>query len=146
MSAFRDVQRLSCFFIWSYFPWWNATKSGSSVIFSQRSHLILAACLLSCCNKSISHLQTPLLICKSCHSVYRDLWVHRISSTREHTSEFSFTLNKQDSKACANQNQNQNELYCQVCLHKQGICFRDRSYIAGATEWENKNTDNKKKN
>ncbi len=23
--------------------------------------------------------------------------------------------------------QNQNELYCQVCLHMQGICFGDRS-------------------
>ncbi len=31
------------------------------------------------------------------------------------------------------QNQNQNELYCQVCLHIRGICFHDRSYRS-ATE------------
>ncbi len=33
------------------------------------------------------------------------------------------------------QNQNQNELYCQVCLHIRGICFHDRSYRS-ATEWQ----------
>ncbi len=41
------------------------------------SHLILTSCLLNCCIKSISHLQTSLIIFKSCHSVYRDLWAHR---------------------------------------------------------------------
>ncbi len=41
-------------------------------------------------------------------------------------------------------NHNQNELYCQVCLHIRWICFRDRSFD-NATEWQwqNKNTDNK---
>ncbi len=29
----------------------------------------------------------------------------------------------------------QNQLYCQVCLHTQWICFRDRSYHS-ATEWQ----------
>ncbi len=29
----------------------------------------------------------------------------------------------------------QNQLYCQVCLHTQLICFRDRSYHS-ATEWQ----------
>ncbi len=32
-----------------------------------------------------------------------------------------------------NRNQNQNELYCQVCSHIRGICFRDRSFHS-ATE------------
>ncbi len=45
-----------------------------------------------------------------------------------------------------NQNQNQNELYCQVCFHIRGISFHDRSYRRIPTEWQrqNKNTDNKK--
>ncbi len=66
------------------------------------SHLILTSCLLNCCITSISHLQTPLIIFKSCHSVYCDLWAHRKWSIREDASEFSCTLNEQDSKARAN--------------------------------------------
>ncbi len=56
--AFRDAQRLSCF------HWWYRVKSCST-------------CLSICCIKPISHLQTPLIIIKSCHSPYRDLWTHR---------------------------------------------------------------------
>ncbi len=37
-------------------------------------------------NKYILHLQTPLIIIKSGHSPYRDLWAHR---KWEHVSEFS---------------------------------------------------------
>ncbi len=61
-------------FIWTYFPWWNRVKSCST-------------CLLICCIKPISHLQTPLIIIKSCHSPYRDLWAHR--KLRERVSELS---------------------------------------------------------
>ncbi len=32
-------------------------------------HLILTYCLLNCCINLISHLQTPLIIFKSCHSL-----------------------------------------------------------------------------
>ncbi len=62
--AFRDEQWLSFYFIWNYFRWWYRVKSCST-------------CLLNCCIKSISHLQTPLIIIKSCYSPYRDLWAHR---------------------------------------------------------------------
>ncbi len=34
------------------------------------SHLIFNFCLLNSCIKSISHLQTPLIISKSCHSQF----------------------------------------------------------------------------
>ncbi len=75
--AFRDEQRLSCYFIWNYFRWWYRVKSCST-------------CLLICCIKPISHLQTPLIIIKSCHSPYRDLWAHRkcelASELSRHTS------------------------------------------------------------
>ncbi len=41
--------------------------------------------------------------------------------------------------------QNQNGLYCQVCLHIRGISFRDRSYLSATKwQWQDKNTDNKK--
>ncbi len=62
--CFRDVQWLSCYFIWNYFRWWYRVTSCST-------------CLLICFIKPISHLQTPLIIIKSCHSPYRDLWAHR---------------------------------------------------------------------
>ncbi len=43
--------------------------------------------------------------------------------------------------------QNQNVLYCQVCLHIQGICFHDRSSTAQQNDSDRtKNTNNKKKN
>ncbi len=68
---------------------------GRTISHGPRTHL-------NCCIKSLSDLQTPLIIFKSGHSVYRDLWAHRKWSIREHASEFSFTLNEQDSKVCAN--------------------------------------------
>ncbi len=41
--------------------------------------------------------------------------------------------------------QNQNELYCQVCLHIRGICFHDRSSTVQQNDSDRtKNTDNKK--
>ncbi len=62
--AFRDAQRLSCYFILNYFRWWNRTKSCST-------------CLLIFCIKSIYHICKPLIIIKSCHSPDRDLWARR---------------------------------------------------------------------
>ncbi len=45
--------------------------SQAVVLYSDNvSHLILTSCLLNCCIKSISHLQTPLIIFKSCHSQF----------------------------------------------------------------------------
>ncbi len=69
--AFRDALRLSCYFIWNYFPWWNGTNSGSSLVLysDNASHLILTSCLLNCCIKSMSHLQTALIF-KSRHSQF----------------------------------------------------------------------------
>ncbi len=57
-------------------------RSGSAVtlfvtIFVDDRVKSCSTCLLICCIKPISHLQTPLIIIKSCHSPYRDLWAHR---------------------------------------------------------------------
>ncbi len=50
------------------------------------SHLILTSCLLNCCIKLISHLQTQMLSL----SVYRDLWAHRKRSESARVSSLSF--------------------------------------------------------
>ncbi len=47
-----------------------AQNQAAVVLYSDNvSHLILTSCLLNCCIKSISHLQTPLIF-KSCHSQF----------------------------------------------------------------------------
>ncbi len=81
------------------------------------SNLLLTSCLLNSCIKSVSLLQTPLIIVKSCHSVYRDLWALRKWSIRERGSEFSLTLYEQDSKARAN------DTLCHLSSrYKHGTC------------------------
>ncbi len=62
---------------------WSKIRQTFVLYSNNASHLILTSCLLNCCIKSISHLQTPLIIFKSCNSVYRDLWAHRKRSIRE---------------------------------------------------------------
>ncbi len=96
--AFRDAQRLSCYLFGTIFLD-DMAQNQAVVLYSDNvSHLILTSCywtvVLNQCH-----------ICKLfkiCLSVYHDLWSHRNRSIRERASEFSFTLNKQDSKARAN--------------------------------------------
>ncbi len=90
MFAFRDAQRSAVSLFGTIFLD-DMAQNQAVVLYSDTvSHLILTSCLLNCCIKSISHLQTPLIIFKSCHSqFYRDLWEHRKWS-RERASEFSF--------------------------------------------------------
>ncbi len=62
-TTFRDAQRSA------------VTLSGT--IFVDDRVNSCSTCLLICCIKPISHLQTPSIIIKSCHSSYHDLWAHR---------------------------------------------------------------------
>ncbi len=71
----------------------------------------------------------------------QDSWWIRCKKNNVNTVQF---LAQTDCFVSLDLNQNQNELYCQVCLHTRGICFHDKSYRS-ATEWQwqNKNTEKK---
>ncbi len=61
--VWMEMRSGSAVTVWNYFPW-QAKKNSYNV-----HHLILTYCSLNCCINLISHLQTPLIIFKSCHSL-----------------------------------------------------------------------------
>ncbi len=101
--------------------WWTYTETAKRLY---RQQSVWDDCWGECLSESQRNLQRGWTCLRTEFSL--SLCLLWLNISHDYVSHKLMIEATDDWNQAQNQNQNPNELYCQVCLHIQGICFRDR--------------------